>query len=66
MHGVFFNRGVSGSQSYAENFKNVRPIDKDENVIDQKAVDWLSRGLYEGLKDFVMSAKRTENKRSLL
>ena len=58
VHGVFFNRGVSGSQSYAENFKNVRPIDKDENVIDQKAIDWLSRGLYEGLKDFVMSAKK--------
>ncbi len=57
-HGIYFNRGVSGSQSYAENFKNIRPIDKDENVLDQKAVDWLSRGLYEGLVDFVSSAKK--------
>jgi hypothetical protein len=24
-HGIFFNRGVSGSQSYAEQFGNQRP-----------------------------------------
>ncbi len=59
-HGIYFNRGVSGSQSYAENFKNERPIDKDENILDQKAVDWLSHGLYEGLEDFVLSARKGE------
>jgi len=57
-HGIYFNRGVSGSQSYAEQFNNERPFDENEKVLNQKAVDWLSRGLYEGMKEFVASAKK--------
>ncbi|MGC4037965.1 MAG: phospholipase D-like domain-containing protein [Chitinophagaceae bacterium] len=59
-HGIYFNRGVSGSQSYSENFNNERPIDPDENVLDQKAVDWLSRGLYEGMIGFLQSAQKKQ------
>ena len=55
-HGIYFNRGVSGSQSYSENFHNEKPFDENENIINQKAADWLSRGLYEGLIQFLSSA----------
>ena len=56
--GVYFNRGVSGSQSYTERFGLDRPFDKEENIINPKAVDWLSRGLYEGMIAFIKSAKK--------
>jgi phosphatidylserine/phosphatidylglycerophosphate/cardiolipin synthase-like enzyme len=57
-HGIFFNRGVSGSQSYSEQFGFDKPFDVDENVLNQKAADWLSRGLYEGIIAFIESAKK--------
>ncbi len=57
-HGIFFNRGVSGSQSYTEQFGLEKPIDKDEIILDQKAADWLSRGLYEGMTAFIASAAK--------
>ena len=56
-HGIFFNRGVSGSQSYAEQFGNQRPDKMTDKVELAKAYRWLSRGLYEGLLDFIASAK---------
>lgn len=56
--GIYFNRGVSGSQSYTERFGFDKPFDKAENIISQKAVDWLSRGLYEGMIAFIQSAKK--------
>ncbi len=56
-HGIFFNRGVSGSQSYAEQFGNQRPDKMADKVEQAKAYRWLSRGLYEGLLDFIASAK---------
>lgn len=56
-HGIFFNRGVSGSQSYAEQFANRRPDKMDDKVEQARAYRWLSRGLYEGLTDFINSAK---------
>lgn len=55
--GIFFNRGVSGSQSYTDKFGFDKPFDKDENVLNQKAADWLSRGLYEGMLAFIASSK---------
>jgi phosphatidylserine/phosphatidylglycerophosphate/cardiolipin synthase-like enzyme len=55
-HGVYFNRGVSGSQSYADKFGNQRP-DKMQLDKQKLAYEWLSRGLYEGLLEFVGSAK---------
>ncbi|MEP7195911.1 MAG: phospholipase D-like domain-containing protein [Saprospiraceae bacterium] len=56
--GIYFNRGVSGSQSYTENFGFDKPFDLEEKIIDQKAADWLSKGLYEGMKAFIKSAKK--------
>ena len=55
-HGVFFNRGVSGSQSYAEHFGNQRP-DKMPPDLQKAAYAWLSRGLYEGLLAYIGAAK---------
>ena len=56
-HGIFFNRGVSGSQSYAEQFGNQRPDKIVDKVEQAKAYRWLSRGLYEGLLEFIAGAK---------
>ncbi len=44
-HGVWFNRGVAGSQAYSKKFPNyVPPTDGSEN---DAAFQWLSRGLGE-------------------
>jgi HKD family nuclease len=55
-HGIYFNRGVSGSQSYAERFGNERP-NKMQGTKQKLAYEWLSRGLFEGLKYFIQSAE---------
>lgn len=55
-HSVFFNRGVIGSQAYAREFGNVDPR-KLQGAERQKAYDWLSRGLFEGMRDFIRQAK---------
>ena len=57
VHGIFFNRGVSGSQSYAEQFGNQRPDTMTDKVEQARAYRWLSRGLYEGLLAFIASAQ---------
>jgi hypothetical protein len=49
-HGIYFNRGVAGSQAYAHKFHNVSPL-KDED-----AARWLSRGLEEALLAFIEGA----------
>ncbi len=50
-HGVFFNRGVAGSQRYAEKFHNRRPKD-----VGPEAYEWLSRGLAESMTAFIRQA----------
>jgi len=62
-HGIFFNRGVSGSQSYAEQFGNQRPDKIADSVEKQRAYRWLSRGLYEGLIEYINSAKKGQKLR---
>jgi phosphatidylserine/phosphatidylglycerophosphate/cardiolipin synthase-like enzyme len=52
-HAVYFNRGVAGSQAYARKFGNKRPTE----VPDNKAWEWLSRGLAEAIIKFVGQAK---------
>ncbi len=49
-HSVFFNRGAIASQEYARRFQ-VKPSEAG-----QAAYDWLSRGLLEGLEDFIAQA----------
>ncbi|WP_254513665.1 phospholipase D-like domain-containing protein [Anatilimnocola floriformis] len=70
-HGIYFNRGVAGSQAYARRFgKNVRYYLSEKNgrkewkdyikpdgVPDREAFIWLSRGLEEGLLKFIAQAK---------
>ena len=50
-HAVFFNRGAVGSQEYARRFHNQPPPE-----VGQAAYDWLSRGLVEGLQEFIAQA----------
>jgi hypothetical protein len=50
-HAVFFNRGAIASQEYARRFLN-----KDPDEVGPAAFEWLSRGLFEGLKHFLERA----------
>ena len=56
-HDVYFNRGVAGSQAYVRRFGNKAPA----KVPNNKAFEWLSRGLYEAMTDFVRAAKPKRN-----
>jgi phosphatidylserine/phosphatidylglycerophosphate/cardiolipin synthase-like enzyme len=49
-HGVYFNRGVAGSQAYTRKFGNHSPLDVPE------AQRWMSRGLEEALLAFIARA----------
>jgi phosphatidylserine/phosphatidylglycerophosphate/cardiolipin synthase-like enzyme len=51
-HSVFFNRAAIASQEYARRFQNKSPDD-----IGPPAFDWLSRGLAEGIVNFIRQAK---------
>lgn len=51
-HAVYFNRGVAGSQAYTRKFGNKPP----DEVPNDKAWQWLSRGLLEGLLTFIGQA----------
>lgn len=50
---VYFNRGTAASQEYIRRFGDVAP----ELVKGNKAFEWLSRGLYEALTQFITSCK---------
>lgn len=50
-HDIYFNRGVAASQEYIRRFGDKRP----EDVSNHAAFDWLSRGLYEAIQDFIKS-----------
>jgi hypothetical protein len=50
-HDVYFNRGAAGSQEYARRFG-----DRSPNDVGPAAFHWLSRGLVEGITDFIARA----------
>ena len=50
-HDIYFNRGVAASQEYIRRFGDKPP----EDVVNRAAFDWLSRGLYEAIQDFIKS-----------
>jgi hypothetical protein len=54
-HGVYFNRGVSGSQSYSDRFPAGK-ISAMDAATRERALRWLSRGLFEGLQAFIERA----------
>lgn len=50
---VYFNRGTAASQEYVRRFGDLAP----DKVKDNKAFEWLSRGLYEAMTEFITSCK---------
>lgn len=70
-HGIFFNRGAAGSQSYTRRFGDYRRWYKVEkygrerwvefirpdDVPDRAAYEWLSRGLEEAVLGFLAQAE---------
>src|SRR5262249_9419335 len=54
-YSVYFNRAVIGSQAYARKFA-VSPSKLTGKKKDE-AYEWLSRGLFEAIKDFLAAAK---------
>jgi hypothetical protein len=57
-HDIYFNRGVAGSQAYGRKFGSTKP-DEDEPESDQ--MKWLSRGLFEALRDFIGYPAKQKN-----
>jgi phosphatidylserine/phosphatidylglycerophosphate/cardiolipin synthase-like enzyme len=51
-HAVYFNRGVAGSQAYVRKFGDRRPAE----VPNRAAFQWLSRGLFRAMLDFIRKA----------
>lgn len=49
-HGIYFNRGVAGSQRYTELFTDASPLGNPA------ALEWLSRGLFEAFSAFIGEA----------
>lgn len=72
VHGVYFNRGVAGSQSFSRQFgaharfyqveqygrRVWQQFVKPDEVPEGKAYEWLSRGLGEAMEAFVRRAVR--------
>jgi phosphatidylserine/phosphatidylglycerophosphate/cardiolipin synthase-like enzyme len=52
-HTVYFNRGTAASQEYVRRFGDKRP----EEVPNNKAFEWLSRGIYEALELLINSCQ---------
>lgn len=50
---MYFNRGVIGSQAFEREFPGVEPKGTDPG---SAPMVWLSRGLFEGLREFVAQA----------
>lgn len=50
---VYFNRGTAASQEYVRRFGDRAPNKVPQN----RAFEWLSRGLYEALTDYLTSCK---------
>jgi phosphatidylserine/phosphatidylglycerophosphate/cardiolipin synthase-like enzyme len=57
-HGIWFNRGVAGSQAFIQHFGQYRP--PKDAAEDHPAFAWLSRGLGEAFRRFVAQATGPE------
>jgi phosphatidylserine/phosphatidylglycerophosphate/cardiolipin synthase-like enzyme len=53
-HDIYFNRGTAASQEYMKRFGNLSP---EKVVPPERAFEWLSRGLYEALTEYITSCK---------
>lgn len=56
-HDIYFNRGVAASQEYVRRFGDKRPEEVENNA----AFDWLSRGLYEAITEYITSCVPGKN-----
>lgn len=52
IHAIYFNRGAAASNAYATRFDNLPP----DEVPNNEAYEWLSRGLEEALLAFIAKA----------
>ncbi|GAA4317934.1 phospholipase D-like domain-containing protein [Mucilaginibacter gynuensis] len=59
-HDVYFNRGAAASQEYVRRFGDKKPKQNDPE--DKPIFDWLSRGLYEAMVQFVQSCVPGQHK----
>lgn len=59
LHTIHFNRGSVATQEYARLFRNLppTPMKKGGPSAGQGALDWLSRGLVEGIVAFIRRAE---------
>lgn len=59
MHTIHFNRGSVATQEYARRFQNLPPLPlkKGGPSAGPGALDWLSRGLVEGINAFIQRAQ---------
>ena len=51
---VYFNRGVAASQEYVRRFGDKEP---DDPSLGRTAFNWLSRGLFKAMEDFINSCE---------
>ena len=56
-HSVYFNRGTAASQEYVRRFGDRKPDPINDPEFTKIAFEWLSRGLYEALVEFIKSCK---------
>lgn len=57
LHEIHFNRAAAASQAYADKFGGIKPTDKTLSATEiWKRKQWLSRGLYEAICDFISRA----------
>jgi hypothetical protein len=58
-HDVHFNRGISASQEYARRFGNRPPdaVGDPDDFTGNAAYVWLSRGMFEALRDYIAAAQ---------
>jgi len=56
-HSVYFNRGTAASQEYVRRFGDRKPDLEGDPAFTKIAFEWLSRGLYEALVEFIGSCE---------
>lgn len=60
-HEIYFNRGVAASQAYAVKFGS-KPPHKQPKDKQKEVYEWLSRGLFEAIIQFIQKAKNNTYK----
>ncbi len=56
-HEIFFNRGVAASQAYTLKFGDKKPHEITDPLMRKDVYEWLSRGLFEAIINFIKQAQ---------